>query len=441
MPPDPDRVPAGMVTCDPAGRVTYLNGRMLAWLEAEDAADYLGRPFYAMLAPAGRIYFETHLRPMLMIEGRVSEISLELAAASGARHRIYLSADVETDGDGAVRAIHAVCFEGTERHAYERELLLRRRKAEAYEAIVAASSDAIVNVDARLTILSWNAAAERLLGHTRREAIGKTLPTLIVPEDRRGELDALLRRVAAGEAVTVETVRRRKDGTEIPVEAGISRIRNERGEFIGSVGILRDITERKRSERIIETLNREVLHRSKNLLSVVGGMASMTFRHTGPDRFINVFSERLTSLANNLTLLVERNWGEVALDRLITQQLAHLGPEAMARVVLDGPAVSIAPDKAEALGMAMFELSTNAVKYGALSVPTGRILIHWRRMEDGSGNLSLTWRESGLSEVTPPSREGFGSLLTGRMLEISLSGKVEATYAPGGLSWHCAFSP
>ena len=115
----------------------------------------------------------------------------------------------------------------------------------------------------------------------------------------------------------MDTARKHKDGSPVPVEASIARIKDERGDFAGAVSILRDITERQRNERTIEVLNREVLHRSKNLLTVAGSMAAMTARHTAPEEFVSVFRQRLSSLGNNLTLLVERNWGTVGLEDLV----------------------------------------------------------------------------------------------------------------------------
>ena len=432
-----DLYPVGLVDCDAAGRITYLNARMRDWLEAGDGAALLGRPFYALLTPAGRIYFETHLRPMLMLEGGIEEISLELISATGRRTRIYLSGRVAADD---ANAVHLVCFGGADRQRYEQELLLRRRKAEAYEAMVAASPDAILNIDTEQHILAWNAAAERLLGHSAEQALGRTLHPLIVPDDRQAEHADQLAAIADGHAVTVETARRHRDGSAVPVEVSMARITDERGVQSGAVIILRDITERQRQERIIQTLNSEVLHRSKNLLAVVGSIATMTARSTGQGDFARVFQERLTSLGNNLTLLVDRNWGAVALDALIESQLAHLGARALSRVRVEGPEVPLDPGKAEGLGMALFELSTNALKYGALSGDAGRIAITWAA-QDADGAIALNWREAMDGPCTPPTRKGFGSDLTGRLLESRLGGRVTADFTPTGLHWTCIFTP
>ena len=435
-----DLVPAGIVFCDALGRMAYLNETMLRWLSADTSDGYIGRPIYTLFSPAGRIYFETHLRPMLMIEGRCSEISLELAPPSKTRQRIYLNGNVEHDADGQIAALHFVCFEGADRHRYEQELLLRRRQAEEYEAIVAASPDAIIYVDPNLKIVSWNAAAEHLLGYSEEEVLGKDLhPLTVFDEHLTGELEQI-RMVKSGAPVTVETTRKHKDGKSVPVEASISWIKDEHGDSRGFITLLRDISERKRNEQTIKVLNQEILHRSKNLLAVVSGIATMTLRYTPPENFSDAFGQRLSSLGKSLSLFVDRTWDRVELGTLVRQQLDHLGSEAMARIDITGPTINIGPDIAEALGMAIFELSTNALKYGALSVADGRIAIHWQGRDAQGEAVSLVWRETGVRIVEEPKRQGFGSLLTGHMLEATLSGEVNTEYTPVGLSWRCDFS-
>ena len=437
--PNSDQLPVGIVTCDATGRMTYLNKRMLDWLGAESAAPFLDRPFYTVLSPAGKIYFETHLRPMLVIEGHCSEISLELRNQANVGHRIYLSGSVERDATGDIKAIHLICFEGTDRHSYEQELLLRRRKAESYGAIVAASPDAIVNVDAHNTVLSWNAAAERLFGYQEDEALDRTLAALIELDDQTDDTHNIAYASDADQIATAEINRRTKTGDIVPIEASIAKITDERGNFAGSVQILRDITERKRTEKTIQTLNLEVLHRSKNLLAVVKSLATMTVRHTDPADFLDVFQQRLSSVANNLELLVQRNWTTVDLGALITQQLAHLGPETQDRITINGPVEQLSPNHAEALGMAFFELSTNALKYGALATPDGTVDVTWDKTDEDV--LTLRWTETGAENVSAPTRSGFGSMLTGTLLRAAVSGSVDAQFQSDGLIWTCVFTP
>ncbi len=437
---DLDQYPVGLVDCDAVGRITYMNAQMRDWVPAASGESLLGKPFYGLLSPAGRIYFETHLRPMLMIEGVISEISLDLLAPAGQRKCIYLSGRTKLDADGQIVSLHLVCFSGDDRRRYEEELLLRRRKAEAYEAMVAASPDAIINVDTQQRIQSWNDAAERLLGYCVEEALGQQLYPFIIADDRRVENEEQMQAVANGEAVTVDTARLHKDGSSVPVEASIAGINDEKGTHIGAISILRDITERQRNEATIQTLNREVVHRSKNLLAVVNGIASMTLRSTPQDAFAEVFQNRLASLGKSLNLLVERSWGNIALDVLIARQLDHLGEKALSQVRVDGPKVEIEPYKAEAIGMAIFELSTNAIKYGALSNPDGRIEISWQQDIDDQ-SIVMQWCEQTDAGCTPPTREGFGSKLTGVLLERAVMGQVMADYTPEGLHWQCKFIP
>lgn len=417
--------------------MTYLNATIVQWLGADSPASYLGHPFYTLLTGAGKIYFETHLRPMLIIEGRCQEISLEVVGASNSRLRIYLSGSVTKNAAGEIDAIHLVCFEGTDRHHYEQELLRRRRQAESYEAIVAASPDAIINVDADRKVLAWNAAAERLLGYTQEEVLGRQLTDLIELREQVEDIRDTFALADNDQSVTAETVRRTKAGDTIPVESSIGRIKDERGNFAGTVEILRDITDRKRNEQTIKTLNREVLHRSKNLLAVVQGIANMTARHTAHEEFTQVFSQRLGSIARNLELLVDRNWTTIGLGSLVRQQLAHLGADTMDRVTLCGPEIQVNAAHAEALGMAIFELSTNAVKHGALGTPDGSVEVSWTK--SACKTVSLTWRETGVSVDETPKRTGFGSMITGDLLEAALGGEVSAKFLPEGLVWSCTF--
>ena len=115
-------------------------------------------------------------------------------------------------------------------------------------AIVASSDDAIVSKDLNGVITSWNRGAERMFGYTAEEAIGQSI-RLIIPVERQAEEDEVLRKLRAGESVDhFETIRRRKDGTLIPISLTISPVRSAEGEMVGASKIARDISERRRAE-------------------------------------------------------------------------------------------------------------------------------------------------------------------------------------------------
>src|ERR1051325_6073905 len=124
--------------------------------------------------------------------------------------------------------------------------------ARHYSAIIESSNDAIVSKDLNGIIQTWNRAAERMFGYAAEEIIGKSILTLI-PEERHHEEHIILAKIGAGERLEhYETRRRRKDGTLIDLSLTISPVRDENGQIVGASKIARDITERKRAERLLE---------------------------------------------------------------------------------------------------------------------------------------------------------------------------------------------
>ncbi len=425
---DPDLIPAGIVRCSPDARIETVNATMLRWAGRESAKALLGRPFYSLLSPAGRIYFETHIRPMLQVEGHVQEIALELLTPGGERKRIYLNGQAERGDAGEIKALHLACFSGGHRQSYERELLRQRRDAEGYVALVKSSADAIINTDVDHRIVGWNAAAQALFGHTEADVKGQDWRDVLLGGARDQSVDSA--------ALRAEAEARHASGEAVAVEYHSSPIVDSSGDTLGLVTVVRDIRQRRAAEETIRALNQEVVHRSKNQFAVIHAIARSTARHSKPEDFIEVFGNRLNALSQNLSLLESQSSSALELSALIEAQLAHLGEEQRARISLDGPRVTLVERIALYLGLAIFELSTNALKYGALSqhsATDSQIKISWSYVY---GQLSLRWTETGVSGVRAPSRAGFGSRLTGTLLERSTGGTVEVDYRPGGLVWH-----
>jgi len=198
-------------------------------------------------------------------------------------------------------------------------------------------------------------------------------------------------------------------------------------------GVSIDITERKEREAHIRFLLSEVSHRSKNLLAVVQAIASQTARAThSPDDFADDFSARLKSLASSLDLLVQQEWLGVSVRGLVRSQLGHYAETGEARVSVDGPDVMLNPLAAQYLGMALHELSTNAVKYGSLSVPAGKVAITWQVAKEPEGRrFRMSWREDGGPPVTAPTKTGFGSLVIGSILLGALVFAAAGLYLAG----------
>jgi PAS domain S-box-containing protein len=191
-----------------------------------------------------------------------------------------------------------------------------------------------------------------------------------------------------------------------------------------------DLIERSLAEEHTRLLVREVNHRAKNLLAVVQGIAQQTLGEGAGE-----LSARLAALAASQDLIVQADWRGVELGALIRSQLQHLGALVGTRIRLEGARVRIAPSPAQTLGMAFYELATNAVKYGALSNATGAVSIEWSVAPWDNPDFRLSWQERNGPTVEPPKRYGFGSDVTVQMVEHALDARVRLQYNPSGLSW------
>jgi PAS domain S-box-containing protein len=204
------------------------------------------------------------------------------------------------------------------------------------------------------------------------------------------------------------------------------------------VSIVTDVTDRKAAEEHIEFLMHEISHRSKNLLMVIQSIARRTARTAGSlEDFERRFERRLQGLAASHDVLVSKNWQGAPLASLVRQQLVPFAEIQGSRIELAGPDVVVTAEAAQALGLAIHELATNAIKYGALSVPAGKVSVSWALQGDAGAAraLSLNWVEQGGPRVTPPQRKGFGHVVIGEMVERSLNGKVAMEFAAEGLNW------
>ena len=192
-----------------------------------------------------------------------------------------------------------------------------------------------------------------------------------------------------------------------------------------------DVTETKTAQMHSEYLIRELNHRTKNLMSVVGAIARQVARHSAPEEVVDNLVARIGALARNQDAMVEGPSGHFELGAVIREQLTGVEGDRQHQVQTDGPRLSVAAQPAQTYAMVIHELLTNSLKYGALSVPEGQVALRWR-VEPGPQVL-LEWSETGGPPVVPPEREGFGSQLLRRYAEASLSGTVGMAFDPGGL--------
>jgi two-component sensor histidine kinase len=205
------------------------------------------------------------------------------------------------------------------------------------------------------------------------------------------------------------------------------------------IGITQDVTRRKLAEERVNLLLREASHRAKNQFAVIRSIARETMRSTDADGFDDAFSQRLAALARSHDLLVKGDWQRVELRDLVSAHLAPFGAEA--RAALTGPPLGTTANAAQYLGMAFHELTTNAVKYGALAAAGGRIEVTWTVVEDASGNkVVVEWRELGGPPVAAFKPTGFGSSVVLRLVPRALFGEAEMTVESDGLRWRLTTS-
>ncbi|MCK1344522.1 PAS domain S-box protein [Bradyrhizobium sp. CW11] len=236
-----------------------------------------------------------------------------------------------------------------------------------------------------------------------------------------------------------EAVAERPDGRRVPFIPYPTPLRDSAGNLVGAVNMLVDITERKNAENAQKVLIDELNHRVKNTLATVQSLANQTARHAGDlQEFLPTFMGRLLALARAHDLLTKRNWQDAPFEKLVHDVIA---PVSGGRVVTGGPHVDLDARMALSITMVLNELLTNAVKYGALSVPNGSVSLTWRigAGERSRGVLECEWREVGGPPVTPPKRRGFGTRLMERCIEHDLSGEFDLVFEPEGTRCRMVF--
>ena len=262
------------------------------------------------------------------------------------------------------------------------------------------------------------------------------------PEDAPRVDQEMARAAMSGgpDAYTVEfRIRRGTDGAERWIAIHGRRFRPEGPDGpLELIGVARDVTARKLRETHMHLLMREVTHRSKNLLAIIQAMARQTVKDSlTASEFEERFSARLRGLAASHDLLAARDWHGAAIDDLARWQLGSAIEAAGDRVTLTGPTLFLKPEAAQNIGLALNELATNAIRFGALSGPTGRVALEWSLDPANTEprRFHLSWRESGGPEVTQPRRYGFGHKVVERLAARALDGSVSLTFASTGLQW------
>jgi len=391
----------------PDGGLVQMNAAGLRMIEVDSDTKIEGTSVLSIIAPEFRDDWQAHHKRVC--DGEKLTWTFDIIGRAGTRRRM------ET---------HAVPFrlQGGEicQLAITRDVTAQlgdELQAARLAAIVASSDDAIVSKTLEGVIISWNAGAEKIFGYSAEEMIGQHI-TRIIPAELQYEEEEILARIRCGQHIDhFETVRLGKDGRRIDVSVTISPMRDKSGRLIGASKVGRDITERKHFERLQQLLIGELNHRVKNTLATVQSIANQTVhRAKNPKDFATSFGGRLQALARTHTLLTQSTWQGAELSAIILDQLP-LSEVEDERISCSGPLVMLNAQAALHLSLVLHELATNAMKYGALSDPRGKLSIRWMvRTEDGR-NLVLQWQERGGPVVAVPQSRGFGTTLIEKSLE------------------------
>jgi two-component sensor histidine kinase len=213
------------------------------------------------------------------------------------------------------------------------------------------------------------------------------------------------------------------------MESSAVILRDADGAPVRLIGVVRNVSARKAEEDEREALVAELDHRVKNVLASVQSLAAQSARKTvSLDSFLKTFTGRLEAMAAAHTLLTRTRWRGAEIGDVVAAELSGL---AHGRARWAGPALTLTPRATNSLALALHELATNAVKYGALSTDAGRLEVRWRLLPDGGFELDWTERRGPL--VEPPSRQGFGTMLLDRVTGRELGGSTTVEFAPEGL--------
>src|SRR5215831_8341796 len=237
----------------------------------------------------------------------------------------------------------------------------------------------------------------------------------------------------------MEAAAERPDGTRVPFIPYPTPLHDEAGKLIGAVNMLVDITDRKQAEERQALLIRELHHRVKNTLATVQAIMGSTARSVDNiEDFKTALFGRIQSLSKTHLLLAD-DPRAVNFDHILRSELDAFDDGSNERVVLSGPDVSLSAQVAVSLGIAVHELTTNAAKFGALSVFGGKVEVTWSVTIDATRRtLAFDWVETRGPPVVQPLRQGFGSRLLAFVLPGQIQAKTQIDYAPQGIRIHCA---
>ena len=329
--------------------------------------------------------------------------------------------------DNVIDGVVLAFIDITERR---RTAWMLRESERRLTSIVKQTTVGVAETELSGTLVMVNPRFAEILGTTADDLLGRRLDDFAHPDHAAQARRRFEEALAGGRAYQADVLYVRRDGREVWASNNTSLILDENGKPVSAVTVLLDITPSRLAQQHRELLLAELDHRVKNTLATVLAIALQTFRSSsGMEEFRDAFQSRLLSLSRTHELLARDGWRGIGIRQILETELAPY-VRAGAQGSVDGPDVHLSPKIALSLSMALHELTTNAVKYGALSVPEGAVDVDWR-LEDEQ--LHLQWREHGGPEVNTPERRGFGSRVLLQGIGHELNGRVQLEFRAAGV--------
>lgn len=363
-------------------------------------------------------------------------VGAEYAISTESSVRLFMGTFVRLSAAGVSSRVAFISSDITARHDAEEIARSRSQELETVLATVPAAVWFTYDIDARETIR--NRFARALLRDARLEIYSEDNPTpspgsvqFYADGKPVAEGDMPLRKAMRGHGVDEQEYEFRFWDNQVRVALmSTTALQENTGKLVGAVAVALDVTERKRADDQRRLLINELNHRVKNTLASVQSLVSQSLRGaSSPSHAAQVVTERLVALAKAHDLLTRESWEGADLKAVVQAATAAYGEAS--RFDVSGPSLWLKPSLSLSFAMALHELTTNATKYGALSVPDGRVIIRWSLNDDNA--VKLQWREVGGPKVSAPARRGFGSRLIERSFASENGGRADLRFEPDGL--------
>jgi PAS domain S-box-containing protein len=423
----------GKIEVEPdSGRFLRANAAMCEFVGYSEA-ELLSRTVFDITHPDDRDHAHELLRRMIAGESAVSDLEKRSIRKDGSAVWVRVTANIVRDESGRPLRYIAVIQDINARKQAEQAL---QASGARLQLAMDAAQLGWWQYDPRNRTLSGDTRSKEIFDITADETPAEEIKKRVHPDDAE--------RFEVAREATLASVDPKSHGMEFRLRRGDGEVRwvevhwltyfegnGRERRAVSVVGTVADITERKEREEKEHLLMREINHRAKNMLSVVHAIARQTATKNSED-FIERFSERIQALSASHDLLVRNEWNGVEIEDLVRAQLAPFADFIGSRIAVHGPKLRLKAASAQAIGLVLHELATNAGKYGALSTDQGRVNVCWGI----EGNaFTVSWVEGDGPTVSAPQRRGFGTMVMEAMAEHSVDGTVSLDYAPSGLTW------